>query len=355
MRLFLIVAMLFLAGCANPLSGLFVSKGQKEKEIAALKIEYDKKLSEAQSAQDVALKKLMDSKNKQLSGAANAFYGQDVVFRSIVAPTRTDLITHNLAMEGWAAVGVQPTFEDMQRMNERLLKELDETKTSLADLQRNHQAALAQNQQLADQARKHQEELNAAIEARRKIQDEYDAKLAAKQAELIVLQDKLIAAEKAASDEKKARQAQIAKLSWGSGIIAALCIAGAIYSPVSKRELIIGAAVFGGAAVALPFLEMWHVMTAIGIVLAAICGRVLYKYRKEERVNEALILANQDIKDCKPDVWKNEVAPIVEDRLKKYVKKNGKLVLEKDPSIEAHIDAKLAEYEALGPVPTKEG
>lgn len=347
----LVSSILILSGCSlrNPFVGL---ASNKEKEIAALKAEYNEKLAAAQAAHDQAVKKVISSKDAQMAGAANSFYGINYTFKTIPAPIRTDLIFNNLALEGWSAIGnIMPDFATMQKIEERLRKDLDETRTSLADLQKSHQQALAENQALATQAQKHLEELAAVEAARAKEEREFQSKLAAKQGELIEIQKLLDQKKDELANEKKARQAQIAKLSWGAGIIAALCVAGAIWSPVSKKELIIAAATFGGAAVALPFVEMWHVMVGLGTVVVSVFGYVLYKYRKEERVSDALVLANEDIKEKDPDLWKNKVAPVVEDRLKTYKKKAGKLVPEKDPSIEAHIDAKLAEFDALGRSP----
>lgn len=344
------VLFLCLSACnTNPTFGLLVTKGEKDKEIAALRVQHAADMEKLTAEAQAKTQQILTANLVQKQTAAASFYGQDVVFRSIVAPTRTDLIVHNLALEGWAALGVQPTYEDMKIMNERLIKELDETKTSLIQLQANHNAALAKNEALAAATKKFEDELK---EIQRKIdakEKEFRASLDAKQSEIIDLNNKIIAAQDAKRLADERRAAMIAKLSWGSGIVAALCVLGAIFSPVFKRELGISAVTFGAAAAALPFLEPWHVAAGIGLVFLIIIVWVAIKYRREEKLADALVLANQDIKEKAPEVWAATARPIVEDRLSKYKKdwKSGKISTVKDKGLEKHIDAKLAEYDAL--------
>ena len=336
-------------GCnTNPLSGLIVTKGQKEREVAALRVEHDGKMATLRQETETKTAQLLSSNLAQKQAAAAAFAGQDLVFKSIVTPTRTDLITHNLALEGWAALGVQPTYEVMKAMNDRIAVELDETRTSLEQLQKNHIAALAQNEALAKATEQFQRELSALEERRKSQEREFAAKLDEKQSEIIGLQNEIVAAAEDKSASIARRDAQIAKLSWGAGIIAALCVAAAIFSPVFKQELGIAAVVFGGAAASLPFMEGWVALAAVGAVLAGIVVWVAVKYRKEEKVADALVLAAQDVKESAPEVWENSVKPAVKDRLAKYKKgAAGKLTTVPDKALEQHIDQKLAEYDML--------
>ena len=345
-----VVFALLAASCQhNPIPNLLVTKGQKEREIAALRADFDQKLAANRAEIDASTAKVREGMQAQMRGAAGAFYGQDFVYRTLQSPTRTDLVWHNLTLEGWSALGnLQPTFEQMQAMNERLTAELDETRTSLADLQRNHQQALEQNRALADATKRFESELAAAEARRIALEADFKSRLDKAQLDLIDTQSRLIAAEKARSDDAKARQAQLARLSWGAGILAALCLAGAIWSPIAKRQLIIGAVVLGGAAVAIPFVEGWHILVGVGVAAVGLIAWTLYGHRKDERVADALVLAAQDVKEKSREVWEQHLKPAVADRLARYTTgPDGKLVTERDPTLEAHIDAKLAEYDAL--------
>ncbi len=341
------VLMFALTGCANPIAGLLITRSAKEKEIATLKADYEAKIGTARQEATFAKDKVIASKDAQMVGAAGALYGQQVVFQSILTPTRTDLLQRNLSQEAWSALGnVPPTPEALKAMNERLAKELDATKTSLADLQTSHAVALAQNALLAEQTKKHETEMAAATARLTAVESKAAADISAKQTELLATQDKVIAAEKASADGAKARQAQLAKLSWGAGILAALCLAGAIWSPVAKSQLAMGAIVLGGAALAIPFVTGWIILIAVGLGLAALTGWVLVKHHKEERIGDALSLAMQDLKE-KGGELAATVESTVSDRLARYTKVGGKLVTVPDTALQATIDAKLASYDHL--------
>lgn len=340
-----------LMGCVNPIAGLLVSKSAKEKEIAALKADYEGRIGSARQEVNAAKDKVIAGKDAQMVGAANSFYGQSVVFSSIHTPTRTDLLFDNLAKEGHAAIGnVPPTPEAMKAMNERLRNELDETKTSLSQLQNSHQAALAQNTALAEQARKHIAELAAAEVAKTKLEADYQIKLAAKQTELIETQNTLIAAEKARADDRAALQALKTKMSIVLGILALVGIAAAIYNPFLKQQCGLFGAVCGLVSIGIWWVQPWHVAIAAGAAIIGVLGWVLIKHGKEERVADALSLAFEDIKE-KGGSLAAAAETVVKDRLSRYRRVGGKLVTEPNTALEQHIDQKLASYDHYTPTP----
>lgn len=335
------LCVLVLAGCANPISSLLVTKSAKEKEIVALKAEYDLRAADAQAEQIRATKSLLAAKDAQMAGAAGALYGQDVVFRSIIAPTRTDLITHNLSVEAWAAIGsVSPTADAMRAMNERLAKELDATRTTLADLQANHAAAITQNQALADQARKHTEAL-AATEAKViAIEREGAAKLAAKQGELIETQGQLIAAEKARADDRAALQALKTKMSTVLGVVALAAIAGAIYLPVFKQQCGMLGAICALSAVGLWWVQPWHVAVVGGVGLLGVVSWMVWRHQREQHAATGVYRAVQAVKDSARDDYERVIKPKLEQWLTTY-DRSGKSV--PDISAQRHIDQRLME------------
>ncbi len=349
----LTLSALLLASCSNPISGLLVTKGAKEKEVAAVRADYAAKMATLRQETETATKQLLEAKDAQIAGAATAFYGQDVVFRSIHSPTRTDLLTHNLSKEGWQALGrAQPSYEAMQKMNERLQRELDASKTSLADLEQSHAKAMTENQALAAATKAFEAKI-AAIEAKSvALEREFTAKLDKATGELVAAQNQLIAAEKARSDDAAALQELKTKFSVILGIAALAGIAAAIYLPIFRQECGIFGAVCGLAAYGIWLIQPWHVGAVVAVAVVGIAGWMAMKHQRKERGFDALVLANQDVKETNPDVWKSTLGPAVADRLSRYHKtKSGKLVAERDPSLERHIDETLAAYDAL-PVKT---
>lgn len=342
-----------LAGCSylgsvqRGLDKVTGAQARKEKEVAALRTEYDGKIDANTKALTAAQEAQVGALKGQITGGANAFYGQSVVFGTILSPTRTDLVWHNLTEEGWTALNHEPpSYEAMTKINARLKKDLDANLTSLADLAKTHQAALGENQKLSDAAKAVADRLAALEREKAALNETYRKTLDAKQVELVKLANDKAALEKERADMTAHRAAQLAKLSWGAGIIAALCLAGALFSPVFKTELGLAAATFAGAAVAIPFVEGWMLVAGIGVIATALVGWALVKYRREEKVSSALTLAVQDVKEKGGEAW-DRLKPALSDRLSRYVTKNGKLVTEQDVALERHIDAKLAEYDAL--------
>lgn len=332
---------------SNPLAGVLITKGAKEREVAALRADYENKAAANQVKADAAKAAVAAAKDAQIAAAGTSLYSADLAFKTIPAPTRTDLIINNHVTEAWTKLGrPMPSYEQMEEAKKRLVDELNETKTTVEQLRKTHDAEVQRGQQLADSTAKAAQALTDLLAAQTKERDDFRAKLDAAQTSLATAQNAVIAANNREVERDRARAAQLAKLSWGAGIIAALCLAGAIWSPISKRELAIAAAVFGGAAVALPFVEPLHVLIAVGLAAAAIVAWMLVKHRKDEKLSDALSLAMQDAKDHASEAYA-KIAPFVEDRLKRYTKKGGKIVTERDHALEDHMTAKLAEFDAL--------
>lgn len=346
-RYFILLYTLLLAGCVNPLTNLFVSKKAKEQEIADLKKSYEKQIETKVAEVNAAKDGVIASKDKQITAGSNAFYAADLTFKTIKSPVRTDIVTNNYVNEGWTALGKKnPDAETMVKINERLKNELDETKTSLNDLQNAHVAMITESQRLADTAIKYENQLKVLEEEAKKIKENYSKALELKQTELISLQDKIISLEKERADNRAAIQATKEKLSMIAGAIALACLAGAIWSPVFKTQF----ATFGGvaaiAAVGILYIEGWMILTAVGIIGVGTVLYAAYKHRSEEKLSDALVLGLQDIKSTSKDTWESTVRPFIEERLKKYIKTNKGVETIPDKSLEAQIDKKLVEWDA---------
>lgn len=341
----------------NPIGRLVTTQGAKQREITALKSEYEVKVASAKTQADLATKAVITAKDAQMAGAATALFGQSLVFQSLISPTRTDLVQRNLSAEAWAALGnLPPTADGMRTMTERIAKELDSTRTSLAEVQGNHTAALAQNQVLTETARKQAAELAASDAKIAALEKERDQKVAAKQTELIEVQGKLIAAEKARSDDHVANRAALqalkTKASVALGILALAGIAGAIYLPVWREKSILLGVVCAGCAIGLWFIEPWHVAAAAGSAILALFVWMAVKYRKEEKLGNGLVLAMQRVRDESASLWKTKIAPVITDQLGRFVKKSdGTVAVERDPAMDALIDKKLMEFEVYGNAP----
>jgi hypothetical protein len=342
------VLALSLAGCntiKTQLNSLTGAQAAKEREIAALRVEYDGKIAAKAAEVSMAKDGVIAAKDGQMRAAANGLFGADSVFKSIVTPTRTDLITNNFVNESWAALGNQlPDQPTLLKINERIKTELDATKTSLADLQRSHAAAVAENVKLVDATKVWQDKVAAAEKARADLETSYRTQLDSKQQSVIALQQNIVALEKARADDAAAIQAMKTKASMILGGLSLLCVVGVIYSPVGKTGLIVLGTIAAGAAVLIWVIKVWMVLAAAGAAAAGLVVYALVAHRKEEKLADSLVLGLEDVKNGSSDLW-TKVAPIIDERLKKYVSKNGEIKTAEDPAMKALIDQKLVEYD----------
>lgn len=321
------------------------AQARKEAEIKELRSEYEQKIASKVIEISASKDGIISSKDSQIKAASNGLYGANATFATLIEPTRTDLVTNNFVNESWAALGNQlPDQPTLLKINERIKTELDETKTSLSDLQRSHAAAVAENVKLVDATKVWQDKLAAAEKARADLETGYRTQLDAKQRSIIDLQQNIVALEKARADDAAAIQAMKTKASMILGGLSLLCVVGVIYSPVGKTGLIVLGTIAAGAAVLIWVIKVWMVLVAAGVAATGLVVYSLVVHRKEEKLADSLVLGLQDVKTGSSDLWA-KVSPLIDERLKKYVKKNGEIKTAEDPTLKALIDKKLAEYD----------
>lgn len=346
--IFLIFPLLF-SGCIldNTLDKAGYANKQKiEKEFNQLKKEYDQKLDEQTNRISSTKDSVIQGKDKQIGEAANSFYAADLVFDTIKDPDRKDIITNNYVNEGWTALGNRmPSYEKMQEINQRLKDELDETKTTLEDLRKNHNKALEENKTLADNTVKLEKDLQDEIRKKAELEREYQNQLLAKQTELNEANNRIIAYEKAKADDREAIKEAKTKGSTVLGLLAIACLAGAIFSPVFKEKLGILSGIFGFAAIAIWFIQPWHVAAVAGVLFLGVIGWALVNYNKERKAATSTYRALEEIKTKSKDTWEKDVKPHLDEWSTKYVKKDGKIEKVPDVSITNHIDKRLMEVE----------
>lgn len=352
-----LAALLASTACTtNPASALFVTRSAKEREIAGLRAEFATQMDTLRSDHDRLVKSVTTAKDAQIAGAGNGLFAADAAFRTLLHPTRTDLIVNNYVNEAWTALGRPiPTYEQMEVIHKRLRDELDETKTSLEQLRVNHAAAVAQNQALAETTKKFESELRAVEEKRLRAEREFAGKLDAKQTELAGVLAKLADSEKERANERAALQALKTKFSIVLGIVALAAGACAIYLPVYRKESGAFAALCAAASIGIWWVQPWMIGAGVGAVLLVIFVVMAIKHWRQERLADGLVLANQRIKEKDPELWRTTLAPVVRDHLGKYREVEGegisgakpRTVVVPDSTMEALVDEKLKEYERI--------
>lgn len=349
----LCVFLLFLAGCTTTnVADRFgyEKKSNIERRLNEAKEEYEKRLKEQEITISNKKDEIIASKQDQITAASNSFYAADLVFETIVSPVRTDIITNNYVNEGWAALGYQmPTYEKMMEINQRLKDELDEAKTSLEDLKKTNDRIIGENKELADKTSKLNVQLEEEKRRANEIKEEYHEKIQKLNNELNEANAKIISLERKRADDSDAIKAAKTKLSWGAGVLAALCIIGAVFSPLFKEKFGLGAFIFGLAAVGIWYLTPLVVLTFLGAGFALIVGWTLLNHNKttktlskEKETATDIYRAIQRFKESRPEEYKF-LKPILEDANTKYVDKNGAIVKELDAERIQFIDKRLAD------------
>ncbi len=337
LTVWLVALVLLLAGCQTLSDKVpLLTKSAKEKEIATLRADFAAQM-DAQNAEIARLKtSVIAAKDAQIRGGGNAFFAQDQLFKGILKPVRSDLIWHNLAVEGFRALGSPvPDYDTIVKINERLKTEMDEQATSLDQLQHNHEAALSENQKLVDATKAASDKLAQTEAAKAAAQTAYQGKLDKAQEALNAANDRVIQTEKARADDAAAIQAAKMKISMVCGALALLCVAGAIYSPVAKGGIAIFGAVCGLVSVGIWYLAAWHVAVAFGVVVVGVVVWALRKWHIESKTGTNVIRAVQQIKEKSREEYDRLIAPTLKVWNSTYGK-DGKLV--PDQAAIAHVD-----------------
>ncbi len=340
-RLIIIFGLPILAGCSAGIGGLLLKKDTKAAELEALQakhqVELQAKVKETEQAKD----KLIESKEQIIVAASNAMYAADMTFKSILTPTRTDLMTNNYVVEGWTVLGRRnPDTETMTKINSRLKLELDEKVTSLAALKANHDAQVIVNQKLQDDSKLWQQKLNEAEKAKAEIIASHSTALSAKQTEIIKLSDQIIAIERERADSSVAIMATKSKMAMIVGGLALACLAGAIWSPVFKDKLGMGAAALGIVAVGILYIQAWHVALVGGVLLLGLIGWAAWDHFKEREAATDVYRAIQSIKTKSKEKYDEIIKPELTEWMTKYGKDGRPRA---NVRAENHIDKRLQE------------
>ncbi len=332
---------LLLAGCSylgavkHEIGKLSGAEAEKAKEIAALQADFDQKLATKDAEIKNARQDAAKTVDVQLAAAAGAFYAQDLLYQSIPSPIRRDIVMHMVGEEGWAALNHRlPTYETMLAINERLKNDLDETKTSLASLQAEHQAAMTASAKISDAAKVAAGKLADLEKVKTDMELDYKGQLAKKEGERATLADRRAALETERSDNIAATRAAKLKLIGVIGGLALLCIAGAVWSPVFKEKFGLMAAVLGLAAAGVWYLQPWHVGVAVGIAVVALVIWATMRFNSSNKTVTALtgfLHEKGQLADADLQAW-----------MTKYVKQpDGTVTTVPDKAVAATVTAAL--------------
>ena len=358
-KVILVCTSLALASGCSILQGLdpthryYVEKTLVTKQIADLNAQHAADLKAATTQVSTDKDKVISSLDQQLQSIANSLYGANTGFKFYEKPGRVDLIINNRVTEAQAADGKQPTAEAMLAENKRLADEMDEQKTTIAQLTKTHQDDLAAAAKLSEDAAKAKADLDTAKQQVTQVEQTYIAKITPLQTKLNDTNDKLISAEQAKINQQAETEKLKKQLMLWCGIGALLFLVGAIYSPVFKEGLAIIAGTLGFATIAIPFIQGWMIAAAILLVLVVVIFYFLRKHHIAEKTTTNLVNGIEDAKTALGDK-----ASVLTNNLKswnaKYTKTSligGNIITTTDDAVEAYIQKKLMASGRLDPKP----
>jgi len=318
--LIVILGALLLTGCSHIANRAGYQKVEVARaEIERIKIEGTQAVAAKEAEIKQGLSQVINNQGAQIQSAANSLWGAKLTRPLYEEENRVTLITFNRIDEAMAALGVSPTLEAMRAEQERLVKELDEKQTSLAELQRVHGEVVKEKEGLVTETALSKEQVILLEAEKIKIQKEYDDKIISAQGELSQLQDKLLDAEGIAKARHEAieKNKRLAMSVLGVLSVAALFIG--LYLPLFKKQAFTFSAITGAGAILIIFMQPLHF--TIIFTIAIILG-LYFLFRKVGIISQSsanAFNAIQEFKETQPEKYK-ALKPILEEYNKKYVK-----------------------------------
>ncbi len=351
MIVFLLFCLTTLTSC-NSLQNMIVASTKTalsdlEKKQDDMEKRHAKEKEDAINALSQAKDEVIKKQDNQLQSTANSLYGADLAFRAYKQPSRLDTIINNRVIEATTAIKKSPTYEAMRAENERLIRDMDEVKTSLSTLQSEHARVVKEKEQVAkekdDAVVKETKAKTELVDTKTKHSQESDElknKIKEKQGEIMAQQEQALA-------KNKELQAIKTKISTVCGILSLLCLAGVVYSPVFKSKFGIMSSILGLCAVGVWFIEPWMVAVGFGTILVCILGFFAKEHYISDVANDNMVNAIQDIKETSGETYGQVKKSLQEWNTKYKTNANGEVVEVADKTIEKYIDQKLAEYGRL--------
>lgn len=305
-------------GCST-LGDYTVTKRQTiEKQIIDARVDTEKKMLDLQVKEKKLLQESIDQHLARSQGAADYLFKGSVVFSSL----KPDQVSRPTLVMGQSiqqtAAQLPPATPTAQAAAFKAIQiELDEVKTSTEALKAQYEIELGKAKKEGEDKAKAIKDLEIKVKTVESERVEVLTKANAIERDLQATKDKVQDAELAKSkqSEEQAKRSEKMKM-WLMGILltaAAACGVGAAFLPIPniKTKLVIGAAVCGGAALALPFIEPWMVIVTVGVILLLVGAWIIKNYKDEHGDAQDTYRALQEYKTKASDKFKTELAPIL--------------------------------------------
>ena len=311
-----IVILCFLTSCGTIRDYTLTKRSTIDKQIEAARVETTAKLNALNTQQIGLLQQTVVELNTRDQSASDYLFKGLIVAGSLKTPTRPEMVMgQSIQQTATHLPAASPAAQ--AKAFEDLKTELDEARISNDALKAQYEKELGQARAEGAAKAVTVKELGDKLE---QVEHDRVVVLAAAKDTEAALSD----ARKVASDTevaRKTKEAEDAKHSekikmWLIGILltaAAACGIGAAFIPIPslKPKLILGAAICGGAAIAIPFIESWMVMVVIGVCLLGVAAWVLADYKRTHGDAVDTYRALNEVKTKAKATFDTVVAPIL--------------------------------------------
>lgn len=315
-----------------------------DKAIAAARADTETKLTTLNEQKIKALQDTIAAHEAREQGASDYLFKGAVTFSTLKQDqiSRPTLVMGQSIQQTSAqlppatALAQAKVFKDLQT-------ELDETKVSTEVLKAQYEKELGIARAEGEAKAKALVELDTKVKTveaeKAKVLGQALTTEKTLQAAKDEIQNKQLADKTREAEQAKSVQAIKLKMSAITGLLALLCLAGAIYSPVFKDRFGLAAAILSLATVAIWYVEGWMVAIALGVSLLVLVAWAAHNHYIESKAATGVYRAVQSIKDTAKDDYDRILKPKLDQWITTYDKKTGEAV--PDKAAIDHIDKVL--------------
>lgn len=337
-----LICLVFLASGCKTIDYTLTKRSEIENRIQAVRAETEKRLQDLNKQELELLRKMLDGYKEKAQFASDLLFKGYATYGSLKTPTRPELVMGHSIQQSYEYLPAA-SFKAQAKAFEDLKTELDELRVSTEELKKKYEAELAGVKQDAAKKDEALKQVSSKLETVDKERVEVLTKARATENDLNDKKDELFKKSQAEKDkelaEAKSVQAIKIKASSAIGILALLCLAGAIWSPVMKEKFGIAAGILSFAAIAIWYIEGWMVAVAAGVGFLALMGWAAYKYLIVDRASTNVYRAIQAHKETDKENYETTLKPLLEQWMTVYDKKTGKPI--PDTKAIKHVDEVL--------------
>jgi len=322
-------------------------------KIEQVETEAAKKQKELENKLHAQFNGVIEVQNAKLQGAANELFAANYAHTLNLTPDRNSIVVNYHVKTAQEYVKLPPTMEAVQKYLIEVKDELDETRTSLSDLQKKYEIEKVK----ADKLESTKNEFLAQIEQIKKdklaIESEKNDIIKNLQKEKDIALKELLSKQQEELDNAKDTKDLIRKIMYFTGALALIALLAAIYIPLMRFESGLTAAILGVVTISLPFVTPLIVGLIGGGSILGLVSWVIIKHNidikkkekiieTEQRVGSNLVNAIQDVKDKAKDVFDSHIKPSLEEWNNIVTTDNhGNITKVKDSEVIKSIDKKL--------------